>query len=348
MEAVVSLADLTSVTVVVTRNCNLRCRWCFEDSAPGCDRQEPEFPSLVRIFERVAGRGRHITFTGGEPFARADILELLEAARRHVDSVGVTTNGLLVDDDGAAFLARNRIPAAVSLDGPPEVNDYVRGRGNFERTVEAVRRLVAAGVAVNIQTVVSRRSLPFLADMARLAASLGVRLIAFQRLMPFGRGARSAGDLLTTEDARRAAEEYARLVAAHSHGPLRIKTKDPLHYTLLPPRDGAQLAAGAVTGGCRAGLSALFVEGDGTALACPFIRVPAGNLLAQSLEQVWLESRVLRAFRSRSNYVACRDCTHWPRCRGCRAYALEAAGDLMGTDPLCWHSLAGDRRREPA
>jgi len=69
--------------------------------------------------------------------------------------------------------------------------------------------------------------------------------------------------------------------------------------------------------------------------------LPIGNIKKDSFRELWVESPVLVALRSRESYHhGCQSCRYWPVCRGCRAIALaysraEGKDDYLGPDPQC-------------
>ncbi len=133
--------------------CNLRCRHCFISCSP--DNHSFWFMSrrMVRdALEESAGMGvREYYFTGGEPFMNHDMEGILEDAMR-LGPATVLTNATLLPPRRVQALRRiadrsgNALELRVSVDGPTaEANDSIRGDGAFDRAMEGVGRLAAAG-----------------------------------------------------------------------------------------------------------------------------------------------------------------------------------------------------------
>jgi uncharacterized protein len=98
------------------------------------------------------GRGFSVLLHGGEPLllSKPDMALLLRGLRARLDkdcTLGLQTNGVLLDDDHIELFAETRTKVGVSLDGPAENHDTHRfghdGRGSYEPAVAAVRRLLA-------------------------------------------------------------------------------------------------------------------------------------------------------------------------------------------------------------
>jgi uncharacterized Fe-S cluster-containing radical SAM superfamily protein len=134
--------------------CNLQCAHCFVSSSPTNRSHEMLSLGTVRRFlEQAAELGvKEYYFTGGEPFLCRDILEILEAALAQ-GPVTVLTNGVLIRPETAARLKRlsdaseYSLDLRISLDGADAAaNDPVRGPGTFDRIVDGIRNLAAAGL----------------------------------------------------------------------------------------------------------------------------------------------------------------------------------------------------------
>jgi radical SAM protein with 4Fe4S-binding SPASM domain len=100
-----------------------------------------------------------------------------------------------------------------------------------------------------------------------------------------------------------------------------------------------------VVGGCRAGLTYLYIKTNGDVLMCPFIPTVVGNIGSEDIYNIWQGGDELNKIRSKDSYSVCSKCNNFSVCRGCRAEALAWTGDLMGEDPNCWQKVkdsAGD------
>ena len=142
-----SLALPYKMTFVVTKECHSRCLHCkIWDAAPEGELSLEE----IRAFAKNSPFLSWIDFTGGEPTDRKDLPEIVSAFLENCPDlifVRLPTNGLNPDRivESAKRILALRPPvfvASVSVDGPPELNDRLRGvKGDFERAVETFRRL---------------------------------------------------------------------------------------------------------------------------------------------------------------------------------------------------------------
>lgn len=198
MPAVDHVAPLQFTLKVVSR-CNLDCRYCYVyNGADDSWRKQPAVMSdevLAAAAERIR---RHciasgqatvdVVFHGGEPtIAGPERFDrwchTLHARLGDITTLRLTlqTNGTLLDATWTEVLSRHGVEAGISLDGPEDVNDEQRvdaaGRGSYRRVVAGIEHLKAAGLVVNLLTVVR-----FGTDSVRThrhLAGLGARSIAY-------------------------------------------------------------------------------------------------------------------------------------------------------------------------
>jgi len=154
-----------NLTFSVTYRCNSKCRTCNVWKKRVDDLTLDEYKAL---FDNVGTSLYWATFSGGEPFIRPDLIDIVIACydRCRPGIITIPTNGLLRDRilDGVARLSRHarhsKIIINFSLDGIGERHDELRGvPGNYEKLRSVYRELKAAShpnVTVGIHTVVSQ------------------------------------------------------------------------------------------------------------------------------------------------------------------------------------------------
>ncbi|MEZ4458566.1 MAG: radical SAM protein [bacterium] len=134
--------------------CNLACLHCFISCGPKNDSHP--FMTLDQVEAALTEAGqmgvKEVYFTGGEPFMHPEIRAMIERTLE-VAPLSILTNGILIDDETAAWLgqtfakSRYNLDLRVSLDGTTaEENDAIRGRKTFEQIVGAIVRLWEHGV----------------------------------------------------------------------------------------------------------------------------------------------------------------------------------------------------------
>ena len=136
-----------SVVVSVSFRCNSKCRTCDVWRRPNDDLTLEEWD---KVFASLGRAPFYMTFTGGEPFLRADLDDLVIAAYRHCrpEVITIPTNGMLTERvvEKVARMCRecpqSSIGINLSLDGLEDEHDDIRGvEGNWKLAMETWRRL---------------------------------------------------------------------------------------------------------------------------------------------------------------------------------------------------------------
>jgi SynChlorMet cassette radical SAM/SPASM protein ScmE len=123
----------------ITARCNLRCRYCYFFHNPAVEYRDLPTEEWLKFFDELGALGvMDVTLAGGEPFIREDLTTLLEGIVRNRMRFTLLSNGALIDDGMAAFIARTgRCDCVqISVDGScAAVHDTCRGKGSFDRTI---------------------------------------------------------------------------------------------------------------------------------------------------------------------------------------------------------------------
>ena len=160
-------------------NCNLACSYCLTESSPRSERRELTPELMIAVAEQAKELGfTALGMTGGEPFLLPWLPDTVLEMVKHLPLV-LLTNGTLFGGariDRATRLAHPDIALQISLDSHlPDINDMARGPQNFQKVIESVPRLIAAGVRVRIATTTNEPTdSPMFEPLKELVASLGV------------------------------------------------------------------------------------------------------------------------------------------------------------------------------
>lgn len=343
----ISTAQEFFVQCHLTERCNLTCSHCYQTGPGGKELSLAEIRAmLAELGDMLDAWSRaydlqfdsSLNVTGGEPFLRRDLFEILEEMRSRDFDVYLLTNGTLIDGDKAAGLAGLGVRGVqVSIEGPAEIHDAIRGQGSFAAVCRGIFALVAAGLNVTVNATLSRLNTDRFVEMIALCASLGAQRFGFSRLVPSGRGAILVDRMLPPEQVR---EIYTEIFSAPVAG-VEIVTGDPVASQMRAGETDGDEGPVAI-GGCAAGVSGLTILADGTVVPCRRLPLPLGNVREDSLREIWTGSPILEQLRDRGQYGGkCGSCPRWATCRGCRAIAysfsqFRGRGDMLSDDPQCW------------
>lgn len=155
----------------VTYRCNERCVHCYLDhDGDG----EMAYEEIVDLLEQMAAAGvLFLTISGGEPLLRKEIFDIVRRARQLTFNVKLKTNAILIREREAALLrALDVEKVQVSIySHRPEVHDAITNvPGSLERSLAAIRFLIAQGMRVIVANVLMRQNwadYPRVQDLAR-------------------------------------------------------------------------------------------------------------------------------------------------------------------------------------
>lgn len=341
----------------VTRACALACVHCRADAIARRDPRELTTEEGHRLIDQIAAFGVPaplLVLTGGDPMWRRDLVDLVGYASRAGLSVALTPSGT-----GAATKARLRElkeaglrRVAVSLDGPdPETHDrFRRVRGSYMYTMKIIDAVVELGLPLQINTTVSRMTLPTLRAMAERVGGFPLALWAVFFLIQTGRGA--SLDQITDDECEAV---LAWLDELSMTVPFGIKTTEAPHFRRVMAQRGAPEGPALFR---RPGLRAPravndgngFVFVDHTGAICPsgFLPMPRGNVRQGTLVDVYRHDAVFVKLRDPDALDGrCGACEFRHVCGGSRSRAFAESGNAFASDPLCayqppsWHRPPG-------
>jgi len=310
-----SLKNLPFVaTWECTWRCNLRCVHCYLPAKGNAPPRELATGEARTLLAALAEAGFLVlAVTGGEPFERPDLLDLLAEARRLAFAVRLLTNATRIGAREADRLAGlGLLCVDVSLYGSPSAEGraahdaITRVPGSHAATVRALRLLAERGVRLTVKMPLFERNADEVHAVRRFAEALGASFVFDPTLF-----CRDDGDpaprALRAPDA-----QVAEILASFG-----------------AKNGGTNLVEGKPV--CNAGRNALAVGPDGTAHACVAIREPLGRLPGDDFEKIWRHPFLerLRAVRL-SDLAACRTCEWRSFCVRCPGLALREDGDLLG------------------
>lgn len=158
-------------SIILTYRCPMRCKMCNIWQHPTDADKEIGVYELQRLPHL-----KFINLTGGEPFVREDIAEIVEECYRHAPRIVISTSGWY--GDRVIDLAKRfpKIGIRISLEGLQEKNDELRGRnGGFARGLDTLKKLREMGLKdIGFGCTVSDRNSSDMVDLYNLSSQLGM------------------------------------------------------------------------------------------------------------------------------------------------------------------------------
>jgi MoaA/NifB/PqqE/SkfB family radical SAM enzyme len=151
------------LSIEVTTRCNSSCLHCFARSGLSRPSSLP-----VKLVKEILDEGydigyRHLHITGGEPLLWKGLFEILDYGfNTGYGSILINTNGTLITDEISKRLADygSLFSMSISLDGPEELHDRMRGNGSYEKALKGIEKALDRGNNLIIFTTVTKSLLP--------------------------------------------------------------------------------------------------------------------------------------------------------------------------------------------
>lgn len=318
----------------LTHRCPLQCAYCSNPLALDAPRGELTTSEWMRVLDQAAALGiLQVHFSGGEPMARQDLVQLVAHATRANLYTNIITSGVLLSDAAMSDLLDagiDHIQLSFQDAVLAEGDRFGGYRGGHARKLEAARRIREAGLPLTANFVVHRQNIARVGAMIALGEKLKAERIEIAHVQYYGWALLNRDALLPSRE--QLDETNAVVSAARTRLAGRIK----IDY-VVPDYHAARPKA------CMGGWGNRFINITpiGKALPChaaetlPSLKFP--SIRSMSLAQVWNDSDAFKRFRGTSWLpMPCRSCDRreidWG---GCRCQALALTGDAAAIDPVC-------------
>lgn len=329
---------ITRLVLLVTRDCNLACTYCFADYVR--ERTNKKNMSLevgrAAIEKTLTAFGPigRIQFFGGEPLLVLPmILQLVEHCNWTTKELSIpkpaysiTTNGTRVTDEVITFLLENDVQVTVSLDGSRDANDKHRltkqGGGTYDTIRAGIDRLRAAGITVRVEAV-------FTSDHLQLGESV---LSTYSHLTDIGaRSIHLTPAVGKTElDGEKALASEFKLATEAVMDTFLTNTPICMPYVFFVLES---LASGkAKSYFCDAGMKGITVDTNGDVYPCYTLLSPTlkmGNVLDSNYPGAEFQT-IQKSMQSshKGTFTKCMSCWARPLCSACYADSFGLNGQL--------------------
>ena len=319
----------------VTERCNHDCPHCYNCWKNPVDYPTGELPTdqtldmLGRMLDQTGAS--LVSLTGGEPFLRDDIYEIVDFLADRGVTINMICNGSLVTEESIACMAgKISIYELPLLSVEREIHDRLSGRtGAFDDVTMAIADLKAASERVVCVFVATKLNLPAWEETAELAIALGADGIMFNRFNPGGRGGRNIELLQATpaelteamDAADRMSEEYEISISCSIAMPPCLF--DHTRYEKL------------TFGFCAAGTDRAYYTLDplGNVRPCNHSTTIIGNIRETNFWDMVDSAAMKDFFDARPEF--CGGCKLADVCLGCcKAAAEVCCGSVWALDPF--------------
>lgn len=335
------IEPLQTITIRVTKACNLRCLHCYSISGLKL-KNELSLQEIKEIIDQSKKLGAiRIFFTGGEPFMRPDIYEILKYADDNGFAIYISTNGTLFNKKVVNFLKslKHLRTLQISIDGLRETHDSIRGaKGTFDKAITWAKFIKEEfknnNAKIAFILTLMKKNKHEVVKVYELAISLGIDVFAIVPLYPVKRS-ENAEDVSVWEKYK-IFQDLCKIYKSR-----KPKTKIGL---LVPPALIPKLLKEIEYGSgyvCTFP-SMLGIDANGDVAPCDglfsYRNFILGNIRKNSLENLWNHPlmKKLKGIERNGLKGVCKKCKYLSFCMGgCRARAFIEYGNFEAPNPLC-------------
>lgn len=325
-----------ALAIELTSYCNQKCGYCYNGWRDDGGKSIGSLPTdrLLELVDRALTEVDfdHVTLTGGEPFARKDLFEVLDVVKSHGKRAKMISNGGLITDALAQRLAPYRpYFVQMTLNGIDAATHdaSVGGAGHHEATLRGIEACLDNGVAVSGCVVITRKNYAQVGAILDQWRAFGVTNIALSRFSPAGYAAGQVAELLCsrTELMEALAQAEAR---GRDHG-MTLQVTMPVPQCVVEHTDYPHVRFG----GCPIGteMQELALGPDGGLRNCTLHEEVIGNAHEESFATLVTAPAVMHYRDVTPEF--CAPCPLKKSCLGgCGAAAGWVLGDPRGLDPF--------------
>lgn len=355
-----------------TQACDLACRHCRAEAQPNLHPDSLNFEQAKTLLNQAQSFGKPspiFIFTGGDPFKRSDIFDLVSYASDIGLAVAVSPSGtpLLTKENLLRLKESGTKAISLSVDAstPARHDDFRQVPGSFELTINGWQAAREFGLKLQVNTTVTRYNLKDLAHIFKLVQELGAMTWSLFFLVPTGRALESDEVSPTEYEAVMHflydVSKYISAKPTEGHHYKRVVLQrsildekglpledyiavHPVYYELkaeldrivaekgLTPRESIKRTPMHI----NAGSGFVFISHLGEVFPSGFMPVKAGNVKEKSLVDIYREAPLFKTLRDPGQLEGrCGLCEFSGVCGGSRSRAYAVTGNPMAEEPFC-------------
>lgn len=334
-----------------TQACLLACKHCRASAQPHPLPGELTTEEGKKLLKSVWDMGcKIVVLSGGDSFLRSDLEELIQYGKSlglRMATVPAATEKL-TEARIAAMKNVGIDQIAISIDFPEEqLHDNFRSvPGAFKKSLEGASWIRKHNIPLQINSTITKTSLPYLEQMGDFVASLGTAFWEVFFLIPVGRG--SELEALTAKECE---DAFAVLAKLHKKHDYILKVTEAPHYRRYLIQNhpeifqakvnatyGTKHSIGQSSATVNSGKGFMFVSYKGDIFPSGFLPLCAGNVRTHSIVDTYRTNEVFKKLRDPDALGGkCGICEYRKMCGGSRSRAYAYTNDYLAEEPWCYY-----------
>ncbi len=264
----------------ITGECNLKCKHCYAANKYQIhNRKDLNYDEAILTIDKIHKSGcRHITLLGGEPLLRKDIVDLVQYANTLEISIGIITNGHLLNEELIRKLVNlNITQITVSFEGiSAKSHDYIRGNGSFESAKTGLNLLgkiikeEQSDTMVGIGFTLTRHGLNDLDNLMQFALENNSNILSVDYLSVDGNAVDHRDDIcISVEEHIDGLEKLCEISSRNIPDDFILKMNiKPKLKKYLNMKYGMQIRSSHLGTDCPGAEKSILIENDGVVTPC--------------------------------------------------------------------------------
>ena len=303
---------IENCTIEITDQCDFKCVHCdYPKKNKGQYMSVETFKDIIKQLKEL-GTFR-ITITGGEPFEHPSFLEIINSLNKESFFAKVITNGFHMTNIQIETLkTMPKIEIAFSLHGTEQTHEKITGiKGSYEKIINNISKLKGGKCKTSIQACVLKQNYDELPQFVELLESLKINY----KLDPYITNTLKNHNMeLLRLSGIQLVQYYKKYTNIFKLADKVIRDKEIIRLKSCD---------------CGVARNTISISPYGEMFPCSNIRISAGNIFKQRINDIWLTSPIILDFRSRIEMPRskCNACEMNTLCNQCMAMAITEHGD---------------------
>lgn len=311
---------LKNLFLEVTSKCNAKCEHCGSSCGNKKITDEIESKYIKKTLKEIADKYDAskilLNVTGGEPLLRKDLFELMEFATNLGFGWGITTNGMLINEEMAKKLEKYKLDTiSISIDGLKETHEAFRRVPNsFDKIINGIKLLQKNNYieCIQVTTVANKKNFHELEELYKLMQELNIKNWRVISCDPIGRADKNDNILLDNKQIKQLLDF---IIEKNNEGKMKV-TFGCAHY--LGTKYEKEIRPYYFM--CSTGLTVASILSNGDIYPCPNVErrpeLVQGNIRNDSFVEVW--ENKFEQFRHKriTTNNKCQKCPDYNFCRG--------------------------------